>query len=720
MANKPGEANFFPDVPQFPSMGTFQPVYGKFDLTTYIQGASDYEIMAFLVGKYNACLEAYGNITKLSTDTITACKQLQDWINSWFTNLDVQEEINKKLDSMVADGSFGTLLHQTFDTQINQQTTSAVTAWLVANVTPTGSAVAVDKSLSIEGAAADAKVTGDKCKYLQNIIGNYNKNVFTSTNELEYINIPLGAYKAGDIIEFELSEYSGSKLERYRIILYKESNNESMSSINAYALGTNIVFTVPEDAKNGYLQIIRTETENPVSCEYVFTSYSKYDRSVYSDAMNRINASNATNEAEIKSITKTLGNFTFKTASIGETTSIAENWNLALGEYKAGDTIEFELSKYSGNKLSRYRILLYKTSDGSAMSSNFATELGTNIVFTVPEDAKNGYLQIIRTEAENPVSCEYVFTSYSKYDRSVYSDAMNRINSITKNKIYKVEKDGTGDFAKLSDAINTCTHDMDSIVYVGNGTWDLIAELGDEYLNTISSTNRGLILKNRIHLIFASNAIVTCNYTGDRALTKEWLSPFNAGPYGFTLENCNLHSETTRYCVHDERNSETDFYINKYINCNFYNDNRNGGYEKGIFEILPEGCLESLPKQRSFRLEFIKILPANTEVFLDGERIETENSYNQETQTLTVTLPETGRAGRIQVRFLEPLRMAENDVTAQCGRILYQAEMEYEKKTRIYRYLQEGKASLLLAGMLETMGLEEEILGALKEVLTAQ
>lgn len=162
MANKPGEANFFPDVPEFPSMGVFQPIYGKFDLTTYIQGASDYEIMAFLVGKYNACLEAYGNITKLSTDTITACKQLQDWINSWFTNLDVQEEINKKLDKMVADGSFGTLLHQTFDAQINQQTTSTVTAWLVANVTPTGSAVVVDKSLSIKGAAADAKAVGDK------------------------------------------------------------------------------------------------------------------------------------------------------------------------------------------------------------------------------------------------------------------------------------------------------------------------------------------------------------------------------------------------------------------------------------------------------------------------------------------------------------------------------------------------------------------------------
>ena len=174
MANKPGEANFFPDAPVYPEMGTFQPVYGKFDLTTYIQGASDYEIMAFLVGKYNACLEAYGTVTKLSTETVTACKQLQNWINMWFDNLDVQEELNKKIDNMVDDGSFGALLHQTFDEQINQQTTSAVTQWLVTNVTPTGSAVVVDKSLSIEGAAADAKATGTFVSAFTNSLSNSN------------------------------------------------------------------------------------------------------------------------------------------------------------------------------------------------------------------------------------------------------------------------------------------------------------------------------------------------------------------------------------------------------------------------------------------------------------------------------------------------------------------------------------------------------------------
>ena len=205
MANKPGEANFFPDVPEFPSMGTFQPVYGKFDLTTYIQGASDYEIMAFLVGKYNACLEAYGNITRLSTDTITACKQLQDWINSWFTNLDVQEEINKKLDKMVADGSFETLMHKAFDAQVNQQTTSAVTTWLVANVTPTGGAVIVDKSLSIEGAAADAKVTGKglDTRMIAGIHTAFNPNAIT---DLDTFYTPGSQYVNRDVVLAKIAE----------------------------------------------------------------------------------------------------------------------------------------------------------------------------------------------------------------------------------------------------------------------------------------------------------------------------------------------------------------------------------------------------------------------------------------------------------------------------------------------------------------------------------
>ena len=203
MANKPSEANFFPDVPEFPSMGAFQPVYGKFDLTTYIQGASDYEIMAFLVGKYNACLGAYGTVTKLSTDTVTACKQLQDWINKWFDNLDVQQEINRKLDEYLANGTLLGLVKAASDALAREQIPASVTKWLNTNVTPTGSAVMVDKSLSITGAAADAKATGANIDSAQaNLLNKLNFS--TEENLLNEKNVYKNNYYLNERGEFRI------------------------------------------------------------------------------------------------------------------------------------------------------------------------------------------------------------------------------------------------------------------------------------------------------------------------------------------------------------------------------------------------------------------------------------------------------------------------------------------------------------------------------------
>jgi hypothetical protein len=215
MANKPTPADFSPTVPDFPVIGQYQPVYGKFDLTTYVQGASDYEIMAFLVQCYNATLKGYSDVTQLSKDTVTAYNQLQTWVNTWFDNLDVQQEINNKLqamyeagtlanaiaqsgsippavaqylnsadgtknlsdvtaqkiEAMAASGALGTVINNTGTVQ------STTTNWLQQNVTPTGSAVVVDKSLSIEGAAADAKATGNIKKDIENLS---NPNLFNS------------------------------------------------------------------------------------------------------------------------------------------------------------------------------------------------------------------------------------------------------------------------------------------------------------------------------------------------------------------------------------------------------------------------------------------------------------------------------------------------------------------------------------------------------------
>lgn len=113
MANKPNPANFAPDVPDFPNVPKFLPCYGKFDLTTYIQGASDYEIMCNLVQLYNTMAEGYNNVEKLSTDTQKAYVQLQNFVNTWFDGLDVTDEVSIILHRMVDDGSLEQVVAQT-------------------------------------------------------------------------------------------------------------------------------------------------------------------------------------------------------------------------------------------------------------------------------------------------------------------------------------------------------------------------------------------------------------------------------------------------------------------------------------------------------------------------------------------------------------------------------------------------------------------------------
>ena len=88
----------------------------------------------------------------------------------------------------------------------------------------------------------------------------------------------------------------------------------------------------------------------------------------------------------------------------------------------------------------------------------------------------------------------------------------------------------------------------------------------------------GLKLMNRIHIIFSSNSVVKCHYTGSNQYVMSLFSPFNAGPNGFILENLNLECSNVRYAIHDERNGATEQCISKYRNCKFSIDNSQNSY----------------------------------------------------------------------------------------------------------------------------------------------
>lgn len=81
----------------------------------YDDSLSYYELLCKFVETLNTVMNnndlVQENVDKLNK----AYQQLQDYVNNYFKNLDVQKEINNKLDAMAADGSLAAIIEPIFD-----------------------------------------------------------------------------------------------------------------------------------------------------------------------------------------------------------------------------------------------------------------------------------------------------------------------------------------------------------------------------------------------------------------------------------------------------------------------------------------------------------------------------------------------------------------------------------------------------------------------------
>ena len=151
--------NFTPELQPYKETGSFRFWCQRVLPLVYDDSLSYYELLCKVVRYLNDVIE---NVDGLHDDIVAltdAYNQLQEYINNYFDNLDVQEEINNKLDVMAADGTLSNVIKTPLENWLNEHiTTSPV----------------VDKTLTISGAAADAKVTGDRIKAIETVLQGYN------------------------------------------------------------------------------------------------------------------------------------------------------------------------------------------------------------------------------------------------------------------------------------------------------------------------------------------------------------------------------------------------------------------------------------------------------------------------------------------------------------------------------------------------------------------
>ena len=114
-------ADFTPQLGDYKTLQPFRYWCQKVLPLVYDDSLSYYELLCKVVDYLNKAMEdvetLHGDVTSLHT----AYTELQNYVNNYFSTLEVQAEINNKLDSMAKDGSLTNLIKAYIDPLVNEQ-----------------------------------------------------------------------------------------------------------------------------------------------------------------------------------------------------------------------------------------------------------------------------------------------------------------------------------------------------------------------------------------------------------------------------------------------------------------------------------------------------------------------------------------------------------------------------------------------------------------------
>lgn len=561
----------------------------------------------WFMNEFNKVLAEWAAMNKRFSDLNAAFNDLRNYVHDYFNNLDVQEEIDNKLDSMAKDGSLYAIIRKYTDPIVNGQDAKIKVLENRMNTfaslpegSTSGDAELIDIRVpasgfngntpypsagdAVRGQISDIKSDLDdindfvKNDLLYSYINILKSVDFTTGKNYRYDsnltidNADFGIYAPVAIKAGETYYFRGF-FGYFSTIYYDDEtryilDSEFRTSVGSFTAHTDGLLYITTD-KYGTESILSL-TEDMVNSDIRENLYINKNIKLLSKEDNLISGSpywtdswknfqywkddGEFNGYSVKSRTGTWnGLYKYINVESGKKYTFS-----AWVKVSSKSDLQIALTRtISGEESTASVSIQNKTFEGSIIVPNKWVQIAVTFECTVSGTIAPT-IQLIS-------SAKLSVAHFELYEGNPYNHGIK--------KEYHVEKDGSGDFTRLVDAIEYGVMFMDTTVYVGKGTWDIVDELGENRLNHIESYNEGLYLKNRIHVIFSSDSKITCNYTGTRINTMLNLSAFNSGEYGFTLENARIESSKCRYCVHDERETFGDQYTNRFINCSMYIDN---------------------------------------------------------------------------------------------------------------------------------------------------
>lgn len=190
-------ADFTPTLGNYTTLTPFRYWCQKVMPLVYDDSLSYYELLCKVVDYLNKTMEDVETLHDDVTNLHTAYEELQSYVNNYFSTLDVQKEINNKLDNMASSGELYEIIRRYTDPIVNEQNEKI-------NVLK----VRMDTFASLP----DGSTAGDA--ELQDIRVSYNGTIYPS---------------AGDAVRGQASDLNSDLVHVENIILYDEDGYKTTS-----------------------------------------------------------------------------------------------------------------------------------------------------------------------------------------------------------------------------------------------------------------------------------------------------------------------------------------------------------------------------------------------------------------------------------------------------------------------------------------------------------